>query len=93
MGAPFIVPFPEFGQASSTMRGMIIHPPVDLLLLQRPVKPLQQSQLGRRPVLDPDVTIAAPGVLTEAAGDERGAVVRHHDGRLFQRPVDSFRLA
>ena len=71
------------------MAAVVVQPPVHLFQFQGLVKPFQQAQLRRRPVLNPNVRILIFDVCPKPFSDERRAVVRHQKWRLPQRPVQS----
>ncbi len=83
----------ELGQAGAAVAGIVVHPPVDLFLLEHLVESLQQSELLRGPVADADMTVTSVGdVLAEAVGQEAGAVVGNQERRLGERPMHALRF-
>ena len=61
--------------AAPAMSGIVVEKPVHLLGLQRLVEPLQQTELGRGAIADPDMAEVGADMGAKALGEERRTVV------------------
>ncbi len=70
-----VVSLVEGSQAVPAMSGIVVEMPIDFLGLQRLMEPLQQTELGRGAIADPDMAEVAGDMSAKAFGEEGRAVV------------------
>jgi hypothetical protein len=83
---------PVLSQASARFCGGRTNVPVDLLVLEGLMQPLQEPKLRRGAVLDANVVELPQGEALEVLGDEARAVIGDEGWHCAQGAVDSFRF-